>query len=310
MFVMKKKSQLKKISKKMLSLPMLILTFSFLMLSMPITRLQADARGKAIAKKMIDREDGKSRYEKSILASCRFQEKGGKKSCISKPRVKIFEALSKDIGAGLKDTISLNLILDPPAERGTAFLQKDYDQEGKDSEQWVYLPALKKLKRVVSESYNSPKTGTLFGSEISYEDIEKVHLQDYNYKYISEENYDGRSVYVLEARPTQRRAPKSSYRLSKFWIDKATYIILKAEMFDRQNRLYKSMFSQGLIQRKGVWLARRMIIVNYRNGRMSMMRSDKIAVNPRISSGLFENRALEDASYRERAMQSIRKAAY
>lgn len=262
-----------------------------------------------IVQKMIDREDGKSSYTQSQLMSCAFKMKAGKLKCSTKPRVKQFEGLSKDIGENLKDTRALSLINKPAAEKGMAFLQNDYDDQSKDSEQWMYSPAMRKLKRIISDTDEGAKTGSLFGSEISYEDIEKRHLNDYRYELLAEENYQGNPVWVIKSTPTAEEAKKTSYSYSKAWIDKNRFISLKNEMYDRQGKLKKTMMQQKLQQQDGIWVAKQILIINHANQRMSMMRIKKNILNIDIEDDLLGTRALNDSNYRESALSKIRAQA-
>lgn len=268
--------------------------------------LKEPEKAKEIARKMIKRDDGKTSYNRTKVISCAFEEQGGKRKCSGQARTKSFESISKDVGPALEDTIGLSVIDDPADEKGSAFLQKDYEAPGKDTEQWMYLPALKKLKRIVAESANSPKTGTLFGSEIAYEDIEKVRLSDYVYSFIGEEVIDGRPCYILESYPTASRAPKSSYGRGVLWVDKATYLVLKSDSYDRQNRLVKTFYSKDIEQIGGVYVAKQLIVVNHKSRRMSMMKLEKVKINVAIPDALFDTRAVQDSAFRESQMGGVR----
>lgn len=269
----------------------------------------ASMTAKDIAKLMLDRDDGRSNYTQSQLMSCRFKLSKGRYKCITKPRVKKFEGVSKDVGQNNKDTKSLNLIIKPAAEKGMAFLQNDYDDESKDSEQWMYLPAMKKLKRIISETDDGAKTGSLFGSEISYEDIEKRHLNDYSYELLSEEKYQKQSVWVIKSVPTAEQAKKTSYSSTKSWVDKDKLLPLKIEMYDRQNKLKKVLLQQAIKKVAGVWVSKQMMMINYSNQRMSMLQINKMAMNVDIADGLLGTRALNDANYRDKTLTPLRNAA-
>lgn len=271
--------------------------------------LKEPEKARGIAKAMIDREDGKSSYSEIKLVSCAFKMEGGSYKCASAPRIKVFEGVSKDTGANDKDSIALNILIEPADEKGVAFLQKDYEEEGKDSDQWIYLPALKRMKRIVSESENSPKTGTMFGSEFSYEDMEKVHLSDYSYSYEGTETVDGKKCHVITAYPTAKRAPKTSYSKSKSWIDMESLIAIKSESYDRNGRLKKTVYAKQVSKVSGVWVAKQMIIVNHTNSRMSMIAIRKQALNIAVDESLFESRALQDADFLESKMKAIRAKA-
>ena len=138
----------------------------------------ADA-ARDIMQKVDDRDDGQSQYSKQTLATCKYQIVNKRIRCSDTPRVKVVEALNKDFGANGKDNKSLMVILDPPSERGISFLQYDWDAQDKDTDQWMFLSAMNKVKRIVSGDENEPKTGSLFGSEFSSEDVEQTHLDAY-----------------------------------------------------------------------------------------------------------------------------------
>ena len=264
---------------------------------------------KEIVKNMLDRDDGKTRYSQSLLMSCRFKIKGGKYKCVSKPRVKQFEGLSKDIGANLKDTRGLNLIVKPASEKGMAFLQNDYDDDAKDSEQWMYLPAMRKLKRIISETDDGAKTGSLFGSELSYEDIEKRHINDYNYELLEQSTLNKRPVWLIKSTPTAKQAKKTSYAYTKTWVDKERLLALKIELYDRQGKLKKTLLNQHVKKVDGIWVAKQMLILNHANQRMSLMRTKKLALNINVPEALLGTRMLNDANFRESQLKPIRRLA-
>ncbi|MDQ7075591.1 MAG: outer membrane lipoprotein-sorting protein [Gammaproteobacteria bacterium] len=286
------------------------LTVSLLALSLTALPLHAAPSARQIMQHSLDLDDGSSRYSQARMMSCAFVIKKGKRKCRSKPRLKLTESLGKDVGAEGKDSLSLSLILKPSSEKGMAFLQKDYDDTDKDSEQWMYLPAMKKLKRIVSETDDGPKTGTLFGSELAYEDIEKHHINDSSYKLLEKNlSYGKRTVWKIKATPTEKFAPKTSYGHSVVWIDQQHYLPLKIELYNRQGKLAKTLLQQKIQQINGIWIAKRMQIINHSNQRMSLMVTDKLALNVDVPDGLLESRALKDSNYRETQMKALRMLA-
>ncbi len=240
-----------------------------------IIPLHSKERASEIAKKMIDRNDGRTVYTKVVLVSCYYDNVRGKMKCKSDPRKKLLESILMDTGKKGVDSIGVTLLIEPPAEKGMAMLQKDYDDPEKDTEQWLYLPAMRKLKRIVAASSNSPKTGTLFGSEIANEDIERVKLAYHTYRLAGQEEVDGRIAYIIETKPTKLRAPKTSYGREKWWVDKNEYFLLKAESYDRQGKLAKTFYFKNYKEINDVWLAHRTIVVNHKTLRMSMMKNLK-----------------------------------
>lgn len=271
--------------------------------------LKESQKAREIMSKAINRDDGRSSYNETVMITCSFKENHGKRSCSSKPRKKEFEAVANDTGKNGKDSISISILTAPASEKNMAFLQKDYNDENKDSDQWMYLPAMKKMKRIVAESENGPKTGTIFGSEFAYEDIEKTKLSDYDYSLLREETMEGKKVWVIESYPKAKRLSKTSYSKAVNWIAQDSLISLKTELYDKQNNLKKTIYSRRLEKHSGVWMARQIIVVNHQNKRMSLMKISKLAVNIKIDESIYTIRALEETGYRERILSPIRKQA-
>lgn len=260
-----------------------------------------------IIQKNIDRDDGRSQYSTSIIATCRYSSNKGKIKCAEKPRIKVLEGAQKDYGTNGKDSRSISIVLKPVAESGIGFLQFDYDLPGKDSDQWMYLSALGKVKRLVSGNDDEPKTGTLFGSEISYEDIEKSHIDDYQYKLVKEDKYNGRDCWVIESVPLPKRARKSNYSKSIRWIDKERSILLQAQIYDRAGRPIKHIVASQNVLIDGVWVSKQLNVNNLQSRRITTMKIDKIVINPAISDDLFRQRTLTDVSYRNKQLSFLRK---
>ena len=287
-----------------------LLTLIFAISTLCSTSLMAgELTARDIIQKMLERDDGRSNYTQNKLISCRYRLTNKRYKCSSRPRIKISEGISKDTGDSARDTIALNLIIKPASEKGMAFLQHDFDAQSKDSEQWMYLPAMKKLKRIISETDDGPKTGTLFGSEIAYEDIEKRHINDATYELLGEEIVNKRKVWKIKSTPTAEQALKSSYAYTISWIDQEYLMATKFELYDRQGKLKKTFLQQKLENHNGIWVARQMMVINHANRRMSLMQTSKIVLNIDIPDALLGTRALNDAGYREAQLRPIRKMA-
>lgn len=276
----------------------------------PATATEPDAG--AVARQMIYRNDGESLYRKITMITCRYKQVGSQRKCASHPVKKTLEALDKDIGPAKRDSLELGIIIEPTDERSMAFLQKDYNDADRDTDQWMYFPALKKLKRIVSQSPDSPKTGSVFGSEIAYEDNERMQPDDYDFTYTGKESINGRMCHIIEAVPTKKRWPKTSYGRQKIWIDQESSAPLRRELYDkRTGNLTKTFFLKKLEKHDGgAWIARMEITVNHDTGRMTLVRVDHLAVNVRIDESLFGLRALEDTSFREKKLNTLREIAH
>ncbi|MDH5731064.1 MAG: outer membrane lipoprotein-sorting protein [Gammaproteobacteria bacterium] len=260
-----------------------------------------------IMDKANNRNDGASQYSLQTIATCKYTIQNNQLKCSERPRVKVMESVQLDVGKNNKDSKSLMVIQKPAAEYGIGFLQFDYDEQGRDSDQWMYLSALGKIKRIVSGNDDEPKTGTLFGSEVGYEDVERRHLDDFVYKIVKEEKQQGRDCWVIESVPKPTYARKSNYSRSLSWIDKERYMIIKAKMFDRRGRLAKQMNQSDFFQQDGIWLARKLNMNNVQSKRITTMKSTKVLVNVAVADDLLSQRSLTDGAFREQKLQSMRE---
>ena len=124
-------------------------------------------------------------------------------------------------------------IFDEPADvKGTAFLS--FTHKSGPDDQWLYLPALKRVKRISSRN----RSGPFMGSEFAYEDLSSQEVEKYRYKYLRDENYEGKDCFVLERYPVDEN---SGYTRQVVWIDKQEYRAHKVVFYDRKNALLKTL---------------------------------------------------------------------
>lgn len=155
---------------------------------------------------------------------------------------------------------SLSLFSEPKDIKGTAFLT--YAHREGDDDQWLYLPALKRVKRISSRN----KSGSFMGSEFAYEDITSQIVEKYKYKWIRNDTLEGQQCHVLDRFPIDLK--HSGYTRQRLWIDKKEYRILKIEYFDRKKSLLKTLsLSDYVLNNERYWRALKMIMVNHQNGK-------------------------------------------
>lgn len=154
---------------------------------------------------------------------------------------------------------SLVIFDDPSDVKGTAFLSYTHKQGSDD--QWLYLPALKRVKRIASDN----KSGPFMGSEFAYEDIASQEVEKYTYRYLREENLDGISCHVIERYPVDE---KSGYTRQIVWIHSGEFRVEKVEFYDRKDTLLKTLTYHGYRQYEGrFWRADEMKMVNHQTGK-------------------------------------------
>lgn len=188
------------------------------------------------------------------------------------------------IGDGDKSLIVFN---SPRDVKGTAFLSFTHALDPDD--QWLYLPALKRVKRISS----SNKSGPFLGSEYAFEDLTSFEVPKYSYKYLRDEAVDGKDCFVLELYPQYEH---SGYTRQITWMDKERYIPLKIEYYDRKNALLKTQEFKGYQQYLDqYWRADEMVMTNHQNGKSSILLWDNYQFRNGLKDRDFDRNTLKRA---------------
>jgi len=127
---------------------------------------------------------------------------------------------------------SLTVFHEPRDIAGTAFLT--HTHIGQDDDQWLYLPALKRVKRIASVN----KTSSFMGSELAYEDLLSDEVAKFDYRWLRDEACGEDTCFVLERRPTYE---DSGYSRQVLWMDQSEYRIHKIEYYDLDGALEKTL---------------------------------------------------------------------
>ncbi len=169
------------------------------------------------------------------------------------------------------------VVFDYPRDiKGTALLS--YSHILKPDDQWLYLPALKRVKRISSNN----KSGPFMGSEFAYEDISSQELKKFQYKWLRDEACDKSVCFVLEQRPLYEN---SGYTRQVAWYDKETYRLQRVDYYDRRNALLKTLIFSKYQQHLGkYWRAHDMYMVNQQTGKKTRLIYEKL----KFKSGLTE----------------------
>ena len=281
-----------------------IFTLSIL-LGSTIFSFAQDAR--QIMQKVLDRDDGTTEISRVKLSTCRVVKKGKKYVCAENPRIKIMDMVRKDYGPNEKDHKIVTIIIEPSSEKGIGFLQYDYEKKGKDTDQWLYLSALGKVKRIVSGNENEPKTGSFFGSEFTYEDMESLHIDDYSYKVLGSENYKKHDCWIIESIPGKERAKKSNYSKYMDWVDKKRFMALKSILFNRQGKKIKKIYNTKIETIDNILVPRKIIVFNLESKRKTTLSYEKIAINKTVNDDFLTQRTLTDGAFRESSLRKYQK---
>ncbi len=154
---------------------------------------------------------------------------------------------------------SLTVFHTPRDVRGTALLTFSHGVDPDD--QWLYLPALRRVKRIASNN----KSGPFMGSEFAYEDLSSQEVDKYTYKFIKDDQVDGVDCFLVEQYPVSK---DSGYTRLEAWYDKDEYRIQKIVFYDRKGAKLKTLTPSNYKQYEGKhWRALRMNMVNHQTGK-------------------------------------------
>ena len=226
-----------------------------------------EEKGLAIAIEAARRHEGFGDYTVDMIMI--LKNKQGRES-----RRSIRHRALEVVGEGNK---SLSIFDSPQDVKGTALLT--FSHKVGDDEQWLYLPALQRVKRINSHN----KSGSFMGSEFAFEDIASLEVEKYTYKHLREKEFQGRPCYVGESYPLDTKNSGYTKRIS--WVDTKEYRLFKVEFYDRKQSLLKTLTIDGYRQYPNKqWRADRMRMLNHQSGKSTTL----LWGNYRFRTGLTE----------------------
>ena len=182
---------------------------------------------------------------------------------------------------------SLTVFDSPRDVKGTAFLS--FSHATKPDDQWLYLPALKRVKRISSRN----KSGSFMGSEFAYEDLSSQEVEKYRYKWLRDETLGGKQTMVVEFHPEYEH---SGYTRQVVWIDSEIWRIVKVEYYDRKGALFKTLEMDDYHEFAGkFWRARVMRMKNHQSGKSTELHWSDYRLGTGLDERDFDRNALKRA---------------
>jgi len=182
--------------------------------------------------------------------------------------------------------------LTPRNIKKTAFLTFDYPEARKDDDQWLYLPAMRKVRRISA----SDRGDYFLGTDFTYEDIKKeskVTMEDYTRKTLREDDLNGNLTYVIEAIPVNKTvAEELGYGKVIQWIDKSIWIARKSKFYDVRGKALKTIYTEDIKKVDGIWTAHRLKVDNHKTGHKTLFIFSDVSYNKGVRDDFFTQRAL------------------
>jgi outer membrane lipoprotein-sorting protein len=194
--------------------------------------------------------------------------------------------------AGTTDNRRLVNFLSPADVRGTKTLLIEHSAA--DDDIWIYLPAMKKVRRLVA----SNKKDSFVGTDFSYGDVIGHKVEDWNHKLMRQEKVDGRDCYVVESTPKRPEvADNTGYSKRVSWIDKESFVALRAELYDQSGEFLKRTSAQDveLVDPKNNrYQPMKLTAENVQTGHKTIIEFANFKANVGVSDELFAARSLDN----------------
>jgi hypothetical protein len=228
-----------------------------------------------------DRDDGDNRVADMKMV---MTDKNGD---IRSREIRSFD---KDKG---EDKQRIMFFLAPADVKDTAFLTYDYDAYEADDDQWLYLPALRKSKRIAS----SDKSGSFMGSDFSYADMTRKNLDAYDFKIMKEDEVRGARVWLIESLPkNEKEIEETGYTKSVLFVRQDNFVVVRAVHWVKEGSRLKYLDVTTLEQVDGIWTILEMNMTT-KKGSTTLHKTDlsfnNVHYNQPLDEQMFTLRRLE-----------------
>ncbi|MDD7201815.1 MAG: outer membrane lipoprotein-sorting protein [Sphaerochaetaceae bacterium] len=200
-----------------------------------------------------------------------------------KSRVRVISMSTKDYGEVKKSVLVFS---QPKDVAGVAYLMFEWDGQGRDDDCWLYLPAMKKVRRISG----SGKEEDFMGTDFTYDDMGDRGVEKDVFTLLGEEDVDGQSCYKVQAvaKDNTERNPR---RIE--WFRTSDYLLLKVELYDRQDMLERVMVSEDIQTIDGYPTIGKMTIQNVQTGHKTILEMSDVAYDRNLDDSLFTVATIE-----------------
>lgn len=191
-----------------------------------------------------------------------------------------------------KEKRTVIFYLSPKNVKDTAFLTYDYPDAKRDDDQWLYIPAARKVRRISA----SDRGDYFLGTDFTFEDIKlesKVSIEDYQRTSLREETLDGIKTYVVEAVPVSKEVAKElGYGRVIQWVDPGIWMTRKAEFYDTRGKLLKTTYTKNIKKVQGIWTSHLLEVDNHKTKHKTRFTFSDVTYDDSISDAFFTERSL------------------
>lgn len=229
--------------------------------------------GRDVMQRVKDRDEGDNRI--SDMEMILIDKRGNE-------RIRKMRSFGKDKG---ENDHSLIFFLSPADVKDTGFLTYDYDDDDADDDQWLYLPALKKTKRIAA----GDKSGSFMGSDFNYSDMSQRSLDRYDYTIMQETDVEGHKVWQIEAIPkTEDEVDETGYTKSVVFVRQDNFVVVRSVGWLKKGKRLRYMEIHDLQQIDGVWVPME-ISMTTKKGKSTLHKTVIKTSNVKFNQDLDEN---------------------
>ncbi len=229
--------------------------------------LAAELTGHEIMVLVDERADGDDRT--SVMTMTLVNRRG-------RERVREVKSYSKDYG---KDKKSIMVFLEPADVRKTAFLSWEYDDPDREDDKWLYMPAMKKTRRISGASRNE----YFMGTDFTYDDMGKRNVEEDTHRLLGEEPAMGHDCWKVESVPVD---PDDMYTRKVAWVSKEALMVMQAEYYDKDGllKIYKAL---DVHLQDGFWTLFHSEMNNVSRDHKTYMKTAEMVYDKGLADSLF-----------------------
>ncbi|EKY01424.1 hypothetical protein HMPREF9151_01036 [Hoylesella saccharolytica F0055] len=248
---------------------------AILVMCSTISLSAAGLTGRDVMLKAKNRPDGDTRY--ATLTMTLIQKNGNR-------RERKLVSWAMDVG---KDSKRVMFFTYPGDVKGTGFLTWDYDNAKREDDRWLYLPAMKKTRRI---SGKSSKTDYFMGSDFTYDDMSSRNVDEETHTLLREEMIGGQKCWVVQSVPNDKH---EIYSKRITWIRQDCAMAVKAEYYDKLDKLHRSLTVSNISKVQGFWVMGHMEMTNVQTGHKTILQMSGHKFDLKIDAALFTVARLE-----------------
>ncbi len=180
---------------------------------------------------------------------------------------------------------TLMIFRSPASVANTRFLQKE--NKGRGDDKWMYLPALKRVRRIAA----SDGEKSFMGTDMTYNDMEVREVERDSHELLGEEKVGNWNCYKVKGQALDPADSQYAWRIT--WFDKETFYPVKIEMYDKSEKLLKVLEVQELKKISNIWTPMTVLLSNVQTGHSTRVSILKAVYDEEVNPRLFTTNYLQ-----------------